>query len=204
MSNLHKFQTGVEYSAATLVAPSVSWVVSGDTVHYDKNGKTPSAPTLGVDLRLTYNISNTSNPTKLYNEDSGSGSGSGGFAPTKMWIDGVEVTPTNEYTFSTSGNHVVEYNIGGTDIPNAFKEINEIVKVEIGENITYLGTEVFKDCYAINEVTCYCQTSPSFGGEHVFSVNNIPLYIPRTANISSYELEYWVTMWNMKLYAIKD
>lgn len=36
MNNLKKFATEAEYSAATLNYPAVSWVVSGDTVHFDK------------------------------------------------------------------------------------------------------------------------------------------------------------------------
>ena len=50
MNNLRKFATEAEYSAATLNYPAVSWVVSGDTVHYDKtSGETPtSAPVVKV------------------------------------------------------------------------------------------------------------------------------------------------------------
>lgn len=36
MNNLKKFATEADYSAATLNYPAVSWVVSGDTVHFDK------------------------------------------------------------------------------------------------------------------------------------------------------------------------
>lgn len=42
MNNLKKFETEADYSAATLNYPAVSWVVSGDTVHFDKSGATPS------------------------------------------------------------------------------------------------------------------------------------------------------------------
>lgn len=35
-NNLRKFQTEADYTAATLTYPAVSWVVSGDTLHYDK------------------------------------------------------------------------------------------------------------------------------------------------------------------------
>lgn len=34
--NLRKFETEAQYQSATLEYPSVSWVVSGDTLHYDK------------------------------------------------------------------------------------------------------------------------------------------------------------------------
>lgn len=42
MNNLRKFQTEADYSAATLNYPAVSWVVSGDTVHYDKSAPAPT------------------------------------------------------------------------------------------------------------------------------------------------------------------
>lgn len=41
-NNLKKFDTMADYSAATLNYPSVSWVVSGDTLHYAKEA--PPAP----------------------------------------------------------------------------------------------------------------------------------------------------------------
>lgn len=40
MNNLKKFQTEADYSAATLNYPAVSWVVNGDTVHFDKGEST--------------------------------------------------------------------------------------------------------------------------------------------------------------------
>ena len=41
-NNLKKFDTMADYSAATLNYPNVSWVVSGDTLHYAKEA--PPAP----------------------------------------------------------------------------------------------------------------------------------------------------------------
>ena len=44
MNNLRKFENEAAYSATTLSYPAVSWIVSGDTVHYDKtSGETPSS-----------------------------------------------------------------------------------------------------------------------------------------------------------------
>ena len=42
MNNLKKFATEAEYQAASLNYPAVSWVTSGDTVHFDKSGSTPA------------------------------------------------------------------------------------------------------------------------------------------------------------------
>ena len=41
-NNLKKFTTESEYQQASLNYPAVSWVVSGDTVHFDKSGSTPT------------------------------------------------------------------------------------------------------------------------------------------------------------------
>lgn len=44
-NNLKKFQTEADYSAATLNYPAVSWITSGDILHYDISGDTPTPPT---------------------------------------------------------------------------------------------------------------------------------------------------------------
>lgn len=41
-NNLKKFTTEAEYNAATLSYPAVSWVTSGDTVHFDKAAPAPT------------------------------------------------------------------------------------------------------------------------------------------------------------------
>lgn len=42
MNNLRRFNTEAEYQQASLNYPAVSWVVSGDTVHYDKSAPAPT------------------------------------------------------------------------------------------------------------------------------------------------------------------
>lgn len=58
MDNLRKFETEAEYSAATLVYPSVAWVVSGDTIHFDK-----TAPVVTNDKILMAFSANTDGQT---------------------------------------------------------------------------------------------------------------------------------------------
>ena len=53
MNNLRKFATEADYSAATLNYPAVSWVVSGDTVHFDKTDPTPTPTSTKVKLAFT-------------------------------------------------------------------------------------------------------------------------------------------------------
>lgn len=76
--NLRKFNTEADYSAATLNYPSVAWVVSGDTLHFDKaapivvNDKvmmawhSPSDVSSGKDITL-WNGGVSLPPTDLFN-----------------------------------------------------------------------------------------------------------------------------------------
>jgi len=74
MNNLKKFETEADYSAATLNYPAVSWVVSGDTVHFDKGESTVndkimmafSASTTGDDIALAHTQSIP--PTTFFNK----------------------------------------------------------------------------------------------------------------------------------------
>lgn len=50
-NNLKKFTTEAEYTAATLNYPAVSWVTSGDTVHFDK---TAPVPTVNRKIKIAF------------------------------------------------------------------------------------------------------------------------------------------------------
>lgn len=69
MNNLKKFATEADYSAATLNYPAVSWVVSGDTVHFDKSAPTPPAPVNDKVMLLT-TANSTGDDIVLYNAGS--------------------------------------------------------------------------------------------------------------------------------------
>jgi len=64
MNNLKKFETEADYSAATLNYPAVSWVVSGDTVHFDKSGATPS---VNDKIMMAFSSDRTGNDIILVN-----------------------------------------------------------------------------------------------------------------------------------------
>lgn len=162
MDNLKKFNTEADYSAATLNYPAVSYIVNDDAVHYDKSGKK-------VDIKATYNVTATTEDIKLYvgaGEGSGSGSGSGGgFTPLRMWIDGVEETPSETWTFTTTGDHIVEYELqeNDTTIPEgAFKECYKLIEVEVADNITEIGDLAFYYTGAQN-IIIYATTPPTLG-----------------------------------------
>jgi hypothetical protein len=171
MNNLRKFATEADYTAATLNYPAVSWVVNGDTVHYDKEAPTPPTPSV-ADIKATYNITSTSSPTGIYYQHTGSGSGSGagkveGLVPSQMWVDGVEVTPTKEYVFSTTGEHIVEYKLaeGETSVPiKAFYNVSlNLVSVEINSEITAIGNNAFDNCSSLTSIVSNAMTAPALG-----------------------------------------
>lgn len=167
MDNLKKFNTEADYSAATLNYPAVSYIVNDDVVHYDKSGKK-------VDIKATYNVTATTEDIKLYvgaGEGSGSGSGSGGgFTPLRMWIDGVEETPSATWAFTTTGEHIVEYELqeNDTTIPEgAFKECYNLIEIEVADNITEIGELAFYYCY-IDNFIIHSVTPPTLVSDSAF------------------------------------
>lgn len=162
MRNLRKFNTEAEYSAATLNYPSVAWIVSGDTFHYDKEEPQPE-PAYGG-LTVKYYIADPSVEVTLFNgggtSSSSSESGSGGGAlPTAMIVDGVEETPVNTWRFETSGEHIVQYAFENNEIPAMFLYgIWYLTEIEIGDDITAIpdGTSdgsVFSYVHNLTSVT---------------------------------------------------
>ena len=153
MDNLRKFNTEADYSAATLNYPAVSWVVSGDIVHFDKEAPTQTFSGLTVH----YNITDISQPTKLFKggggSGSGSGSGSGGVLPSAMIIDGTAVEVANTYQFSTTGEHIVNYSFADNQIPNTFLSTTLVAKAVIGDAITSIGEFAFSFCTSFTSCT---------------------------------------------------
>ena len=155
MDNLKKFETQAQYEAATLSYPNVSWIVSGDTVHYVKNNTFSG-------LTVYYNVVDISEPTELFNggggSGSGSGSGSGGALPSAMIIDGTAVEVTNTYQFSTTGEHIINYSFADNQIPKNFMndggdKLSTVTKVEIGDTITSIDEFAFYQCSSLTSCT---------------------------------------------------
>ena len=158
-NNLRKFTDYAAYSAATLVKPAVSLIADTNAVHFDQ--VEPPTPTINGDISLTFNVSDASQEVHLwYNDESASEPSD--FAPTQMWIDGVEETPVSSWRFDTTGDHIVEFAIaevgGEKEIPDiAFKEIGNITNVIIGSGITSIGGTdgegAFAYCSGLTSVT---------------------------------------------------
>lgn len=75
----------------------------------------------------------------------------------KMEIDGVEVTPTSAYTFSTSGRHNVKYYLKTGVIPRFIfcgEYIgDDLVEANIGTGITTIRWAAFQNCHNLTAVT---------------------------------------------------
>lgn len=110
MDNLRKFQTEADYTAATLNYPAVSWVVSGDTVHYDKE----AAP-VANDKVIMAAYSGTGEGTFTFFNCEASSSGD----ITSILFNDVEVNPITCDTTSqvdASQTHIAKYTLNTTSV----------------------------------------------------------------------------------------
>ena len=118
------------------VKPNVSHCITENEVHYNP------IPIMTV----KYNVTDTSNQTKLCN--------STGYFST-MEIDGVvQPSVVSEYTFSTTGEHIVKYTlVDDTTIGNnAFQYCTSLTSVTIGNSVTSIGDRAFQDCTSLTSV----------------------------------------------------
>lgn len=104
-------------------------------------------------LIATFNITNTSTPTKIMNY----------IQYSKIEIDGVvQPSVTDTYTFDTTGEHTVKYtlmddefnlNSNCTMIPeSSFVNINEMTSIIIPEGILIMGDGAFAHCSNITDI----------------------------------------------------
>lgn len=127
MDNLRKFNTEADYSSATLNYPSVSWVVSGDTVHYDKSKTMPK-------VRMAANTGGLSVVEQLYLWYSAA-TGITSTYFNEIIVDGTSVANPNEtsciynYTVPTGSYEVyVDYYFDSTSINDLFSYVVGIVE----------------------------------------------------------------------------
>lgn len=116
MNNLRKFATEADYSAATLNYPAVSWVVSGDTVHFDKSGSTPTVN----DKVMMASYGGDGTVEFVFYNCAASSSGD----ITNITLDDVAVNPivcqTPSSDIDASQVHIAKYTLNTTEIGDWF------------------------------------------------------------------------------------
>ena len=178
MNNLKKFSTEAEYGSATLNYPAVSWVVSGDTVHFDKG----AAPVVN-DKVIMAAYGGTGEATFTFFNCEASSSGD----ITSIIFDDVEVNPITcegDYV-DAEQTYIVKYTITGTTVGDWFAgglgcdAASEASKLDvlIPSQITSMGGN-----YPNNtaKLVCLATTPPQVEG--LQSVLNAALiYVPDDA-----------------------
>lgn len=115
MNNLRKFATEADYSAATLNYPAVSWVTSGDTVHFDK-----TAPVVINDKVMMASYGGGGTVEFVFYNCAASSSDD----ITSITLDDVAVNPivyqTPSSDIDASQVHIAKYTLNTTEIDDWF------------------------------------------------------------------------------------
>jgi hypothetical protein len=139
--------------------PNIAYLEQEDMVKW-----TPVKPETRV--FCTYNVTTTSSPTKLLLVTTNI---------TKMYIDDAEQpSVVTGYTFSTTGEHTVKYEMGNSLVQGVFNGCTVMTDAIIPDTITSIGNYAFYDCRGLTGVTIpdsvtsigmqafnYCSTLPS-------------------------------------------
>lgn len=205
MNNLKKFSTEADYSAATLNYPAVSWVVSGDTVHFDK-----TAPVVNNKVKIAF-TTDACGAEKSFDVLDPSY-----ITETLAILNGITV---NGEPFTPSGSDAKIYLAANTDYLIEYELKDDTTNVEgyfsqgpIGgcsslwfkydilfpaqvNGITYLNDQ------GVNNLILESETPParSFASDEL---NITAIYVPDSA-VNSYKNGYW-SPWANIIYPISE
>ena len=156
MKYLKQFETTAAYNAAkpNLILPNVSLITETHRVEYNPYVE----PIIETNLVAKFNITNTSNPTRIAYETSG-------FNAVEI-DDVVQQTVESFHTFNTIGEHTVKYSLKNPNIigDNAFKECVALKNVIIPDNVTSIGTNAFYNCTSLTSCTIGSSVTTIGGG----------------------------------------
>lgn len=206
MNNIQKFTTAADYSAATHSYPNVSWITSGDTLIYTAEEPTPPTnipPLNGFDIAVTYNVTDASQEVQLTTTEYDANE------IEEMEVDGVDETPSSTYRFSTTGQHVVRYKITSDTLYQTFKEVPNILYMNIGGNVSdidnealmhiqttatlleiqlqsefnssYIASTAFWGNTSLEKLIVLDTTPPTISGNFLDSIDNCNIYVPSSA-----------------------
>lgn len=179
-NNLKKFASEAAYTSASLVRPAVSLIEANNNVHFDPSAPWPALN--GFDIAVEYEITDYTQEAKIYNGAYGE------YQPidvTEMEVDGVSVTPSNTYRFSSNGKHIVKYKVGNGEIyPSAFSTTQQIKPysyIVIGSGITKVGEGSLSNGTGVIKSYVFEGTTPpeELSGATLGTIANV--YVPASA-----------------------
>ena len=139
------FDTHAQYESYTadtqnFILPNVSYCVdTPNEVHYNPYVAPPETRVV-----VKYDVIDTANPTKILNST---------FDVNSAEVDSVALQSVETgYTFSTTGEHVVKYEIGKYN-SQTFEQCDRITSVIIPSSIEEIGTNGFYKCTNLTGVT---------------------------------------------------
>ena len=99
------------------------------------------------DITSTFNVTSTTSTTQLCYSSAIS-------YFTEMYVDGVQIDVTSGYTFSTTGEHTVNYMLADktTIGNNAFNVCRNLKYIDIDKNIKTIGHSAFGYCSSLTEI----------------------------------------------------
>lgn len=104
------------------------------------------------DVTATFNVTNTAEQTALCYSTMST-------AFTEMYVDGVQVDVTSGYTFSTTGEHTVNYMLKnntiltGNALGGLFQNCSSLEEIVITNSVTTIGDRVFQNCSSLRKIT---------------------------------------------------
>lgn len=185
--NLKKFETEAEYQAAELNYPSVAWVTSGDTFHYDKAEPQPETEKVA----LAFTSAEQSGTIKLYNGDAADAN-----LITGLTFNGEPIDPIVPEIFNVplESVNVIEYDIDGTAIFDAFAgDLTDVGASDLPSIELLIPSFVTDVDYLpdnqIDNLVIMATTPPEVAVDFS-SLNAQNLYVPDAA-VSTYQSSTW-------------
>ena len=195
MNNLKKFNTEAEYSAATLNYPAVSWIVSGDTVKYDKEAPAEVNDKLMIAFTTAEGSAGSGKDIVLYNCSTSEIEQS----VTSITVNDVAIQDFSNCTLSnyTEGDtvYLIKYGVEGTTIGDWFAgeigggNASEAVPLDIlfPAQITVI------DEWPSNTINIVLEgTTPPEGNANFSSIVEEGIYVPDEA-VNTYKAS---TLWS--------
>jgi hypothetical protein len=105
-------------------------------------------PNVKATVVAKFNVTDTSNPTQIIGQYASS-------PFSEIEIDGaVQTAVTSAYTFSTTGEHTVKYELASATTigNNSFRNCSGLTSIEIPDSVTTIGNYVFYYCTSLTSI----------------------------------------------------